>query len=216
MSLEHAELLIDSKSLWDILPDVIRVIGNSYKMNVEIAIPFFFAAHEAHQRGYEVMVSGQGPDELFAGYARYENMFLEGGPEMVEKALWDDVSVTDENNIQRDTKVIEFHGLHPFFPYLYSDFVTKALSIPATMNIDPKKKPARKLMFRRLAMMIGVPKEIAMEQKRATQYSSGSSKMLIDSLRDHVDSLKDQSKRRIQSHIEEILQGISHQQSKEG
>ena len=33
MSLEHAELLIDSKSLWDILPDVIRVIGNSYKMN---------------------------------------------------------------------------------------------------------------------------------------------------------------------------------------
>ncbi|TFG32422.1 hypothetical protein EU527_10095 [Candidatus Thorarchaeota archaeon] len=215
MSIDMIEVRIDSDSLWQALPDVIRSIGQSKRMDVEIAIPFYFAAREAKKREFSVMVSGQGPDELFGGYARYEKIMIEQGPEEVEAALWRDVSVTDKANIQRDARVLCHHGLQPFFPYLYPDFVNLALSIPATLNIDPTKKPARKLMFRQLAMKMGVPKEIAMEQKRATQYSSGTSKMLIESMRDNFRSFRNLSKREIQSAMQESLDQINHQQSME-
>ena len=212
MSLDIIEVTIDSDGIWEIIPEIMQSTKKTDRMNVEIAIPFFIAAREAHKRGYEVMVSGQGPDELFAGYARYEKMFIESGSETVEAALWNDYSITDEANIQRDTKVIECNGLKPFFPYLHRKFVECALSIPAEMNIDPTKKPARKLMFRELAVLMGVPKQVAMQQKRATQYSSGTSKMLIHSIMDHVQNLRNQSKRSVEMHMNEILEKINRQQ----
>jgi len=215
MSLDLVEATIDSETVWEVIPEVTQLIKKTDRMNVEIAIPFFLAAQEAHRLGFGTMVSGQGPDELFGGYARYERMFIESGSEAVEAALWNDYSVTDEANIKRDRNVIEYHKLKPFFPYLHPEFAACALSIPAVMNIDPKKKPARKLMFRKLAAVMGVPKNVAMEQKRATQYSSGTSKMLVQSIIEHIPTLSKQSKRSVEVHMDEILEKINRQQSVE-
>lgn len=205
MSLEIVEVRIDSDSLWKALPQVVRSIKTRKRMDVEIAIPFFFAAREAHERGYSLIISGQGPDELFAGYARYEKLMIEHGTEKVEDALWEDFSITDEANIQRDIRAISAHGLDTFFPFLDLDFARTALSLPATLNIDPNRKPARKLMFRELALQMGVPREVAMTPKRATQYSSGTTKMLVESLRANVDSMRGLTKRELQSAIQEFL-----------
>lgn len=215
LAIELLEVRIDSDSLWQSLPEVVRSIGKSRRMDVEIAIPFFFAAREAKRRGFRLMVSGQGPDELFGGYARYEKMMLEQGPEKVEEALWRDVSTTYEMNIQRDVRVLQYYNIQAFFPYLHPNFVSLALSIPAALNIDPSKTPARKLIFRELALMMGVPRTIAMEQKRATQYSSGSSKMLIESMKGHIDYLKNKSRREIQLLVQTYLDQINLQQSME-
>ncbi len=215
LSLDLVEVRIDSENLWKTLHCIMQVIKKTDRMNVEIAIPFFFASQEARKQGYEIMISGQGPDELFGGYARYESMFIDKGPEAVEKALWRDYSVTDEANIQRDSQVIEYHQLRPFFPYLHPKFVSCALTIPAVMNIDPQQTPARKLMFRKLAVMMGIPEEIAILQKRATQYSSGTSKMLIQAIKEHVEGYRNESKRAIQLNMDEILEKISHQQFSE-
>jgi len=205
MSLEIVEVRIDSDSLWKALPQVVHSIKTRKRMDVEIAIPFFFAAREARELGYNLIISGQGPDELFAGYARYEKLMIEQGTEKVEEALWADYSVTDEANIQRDILAISAHGLDTFFPFLNLDFARTALTLPATLNIDPNRKPARKLMFRQLALKIGVPREVAMTPKRATQYSSGTSKMLVESLRAHVDTMRNLTKRELQSAIQEFL-----------
>ena len=206
MSLDIVEVRIDSNSLWKALPQVVHSIKTRKRMDVEIAIPFFFAAREARERGYNLIVSGQGPDELFAGYARYEKLMIEEGTEKVEEALWKDYSVTDEANIQRDIRAISAHGLDTFFPFLDLDFARTALTLPATLNINPNRKPARKLMFRELALKMGVPRDVAMTPKRATQYSSGTSKMLVESLRAHVDTMRELTKRELQSAIQDFLE----------
>ena len=208
MSLEIVEVNIDANSLWEALPQVVHSIKTRKRMDVEIAIPFFFAARESRKRGYNLIISGQGPDELFAGYARYEKLMIEQGTEKVEEALWTDFSVTDEANIQRDIRAISAHGLETFFPFLDLDFARTALTLPATLNIDPNRKPARKLMFRELAMKLGVPREIAMTPKRATQYSSGTSKMIVESLRANVDTMRGLTKRELQSAIQDFLNNI--------
>ncbi|MGY5881166.1 MAG: asparagine synthase-related protein [Candidatus Thorarchaeota archaeon] len=205
MSLDMIEVRIDLESLWNALPQVVHSIKTRKRMDVEISIPLFLAAQEAQARGYPLLVSGQGPDELFAGYARYEKLMISEGTEKVEEALWVDVSITDEVNIQRDTRAINSHGLEAFFPFLYHKFTETALSLPATMNIDVNKTPSRKLMFRELAMKLGVPKEVAMTPKKATQFSSGTSKMLAKSLRENVKTLSKLSKKELQPAIQEYL-----------
>ena len=208
MSLPIVEVHIDSDSLWKSLPKVVNAIKRTKRMDVEISLPFFFAAQEAHNRGYGLILSGQGPDELFGGYARYEKMMLEQGPEKVESALWEDVSVTEEANIQRDTLAVGVHGLGAFFPYLHQEFARTALTIPATLNINPEKNPSRKLLFRELAMRLGVPKEVAQTPKRATQYSSGTSKMLEQTLRKNVDSMRERTKKEVHQAIQEFLDSL--------
>ncbi|MHA1135954.1 MAG: asparagine synthase C-terminal domain-containing protein [Candidatus Thorarchaeota archaeon] len=208
MSLPLVEVPIDSDSLWEALPLVVNTIKSRKRMDVEIALPFFFAAREARKRGYNLIVSGQGPDELFAGYARYERFMIDHGPEKVESALWDDVSITEEANIQRDCRAVGYHGLIAFFPFLHEEFARTALTIPATLNIDPSKKPSRKLLFRKLAMLLGVPEKVVITPKRATQYSSGTSKMLEISLRNRVDSLRRLTKKELHPAIQEYLDSI--------
>ncbi|TFH10015.1 MAG: hypothetical protein E4H14_03425, partial [Candidatus Thorarchaeota archaeon] len=112
---------------------------------------------------------------------------------------------------QRDTRVIKSQGLEVFFPFLDREFSITALTIPATLNIDPNKTPSRKLMFRELAMKLGVPKDVAMTPKRATQYSSGTSKMLDRSLREHVKILSKLSRKELHPAIQEYLDEMKYQ-----
>lgn len=208
MFLKHIEIPIDSELIWNALPQVAHAIKSRKRMDLEIAIPFFFAAREARSQGYDVVVSGQGPDELFAGYARYEKLLIEQGPQKVEDMLWTDVSITDEVNIQRDIGAISAHGLESFFPFLDQEFVRTALTIPVTMNIDPSKRPSRKLLFRELALKLGVPQDVALTPKRATQYSSGTAKMLGESIRLHVEGMRELTKKELKQAIQGFLDGL--------
>jgi asparagine synthase (glutamine-hydrolysing) len=178
----HAIIEIAEPEIWEALPEVIHAIETSDRMQVEIALPFFFTAREAKRRGYELVVSGQGPDELFAGYARYVTLMREKGSKAVEEALVHDVSATHEANIQRDVRAIAANGVGVFFPYLYPPFVRESLALPATLKIDFDREPVRKAIFRELATSFGLLDEIADAPKRATQYSSGTSKLLASAI----------------------------------
>jgi len=205
INLPLAEIELTSKVIWNALPELLRAIDTRKRMDVEIALPFFLAAKEAKSRGYELLVSGQGPDELFGGYSRYEKMMVEQGPEEVEKALWADFSITDQVNLIRDSQAVKVHGIDIVFPYAYTEFARIALTVPATLNIDPSKRPSRKLLFRELAIRLGVPPNVAFTPKRATQYSSGSARLLEQAIRDNVDSVKDLPKRDIHLAIQKFL-----------
>jgi asparagine synthetase B (glutamine-hydrolysing) len=209
LSLESIVLKIDSRVLWNALPDVIHSIETSDRMHVEIALPFFFAAQEAKQRGVCSMVSGQGPDELFAGYSKHEKLMKERGSEAVEDALWSEILVTHETNIQRDVRAIVAHGLDVFFPYLYPPFVRTAMSLPASLKVDPNRIPSRKIIFRELAEHLGLPSEISNAPKHATQYSSGASKLLSLAVLERVEGESEFTKREIPAVTQQALDIIA-------
>jgi asparagine synthetase B (glutamine-hydrolysing) len=195
LSLDHMIVDFNEDIVWNILPEVIYAIESTKRMDVEIAIPFFLAAKRTKEEGIRYLVSGQGPDELFAGYARYERFLVEDGAERVAAELWADFSMSHEANIVRDEKVMAYHGINTSFPYLNVNFCNLAFALPIELILDPSKKPSRKIIFREAAQWFGIPEEIANAQKRATQFSSGSAKMLRKSVSKYVEDAKDSSKK---------------------
>ncbi|MHA1949897.1 MAG: DUF7411 family protein [Candidatus Thorarchaeota archaeon] len=209
LSLDHELVTLDVETVWETLPEIIYAIESCGRMDVEIAIPFFLAANAAKTAGCKVLVSGQGPDELFAGYVRYEKMFLEKGADVVSDNLWADYSVTHETNIARDVGAIEYHGIGSFFPFLDLAFSYTALSTPVDLLLDPSNTPSRKILFRELAKRAGLPSDIADIQKHATQYSSGSSKILAQAVVKYVPEAKGLSKRDTSVIVGKVLHTIA-------
>lgn len=157
------ELTMDE--LESALPYVINAIGSADAMKVSIALPMYFASKDAHNDGIRVILSGQGADELFAGYKRYESMTA---PEL-ESALRKDLENIAQNNLERDDAVTMANSVELRVPYLDRKVVELALGIAPELKIY---NGVRKYILRLAASMI-LPDELVWKEKKAAQYSSG-------------------------------------------
>ncbi len=157
------ELTIDEVE--SALPKVIRAIETPDPLMVSIAMPLFFASRDAHANGIRVMLSGQGADELFAGYKRYESM----SPDELELALRKDLDNIAENNLERDDAVTMANAVELRVPYLDRQVVELALRIAPEFKVH---NGVRKYILRLAARGI-LPDELAFKEKKAAQYSSG-------------------------------------------
>jgi asparagine synthase (glutamine-hydrolysing) len=111
------------------------------------------------------MLTGQGADELFAGYRRYESM----PPPELESALKHDLDNIAENNLERDDAVTMANSVELRVPYLDREVVELALRIAPELKVHGG---VRKYILRLCAKKI-LPDELAFKEKKAAQYSSG-------------------------------------------
>jgi len=211
LGLELVEVEMQADAVWEALPSLLWATETSCLMDIEIALPFFLAARKASQDGLTLMVSGQGPDELFAGYARHLRLFDEGGTNALEEQLWKEVSMTHELNIERDERAIAFHSLEAIFPYLETSFVNLSMTTPGEWKVDPDSSPSQKILFRELARALGLPEEIAMIPKRATQYSSGSGRVIQEAVSKHVRDASSLGRKKLRALTQAVLDRLSHE-----
>jgi asparagine synthase (glutamine-hydrolysing) len=147
------------------IPNVVKAIESPDPLMVSIALPLYFASKYANSDGLRVILSGQGADELFAGYKRYESL----GPEDLEISLRKDLDNIAKNNLERDDAVTMANSVELRVPYLDKKVIELALSISPELKIH---KGIRKYILRRAASKI-LPDELAWKEKKAAQYSSG-------------------------------------------
>jgi len=145
--------------------DVIKAIESPDPLMVSIAMPLYLASKYAHSDGLRVILSGQGADELFAGYKRYESM----KPEDLEKALRTDIANIAQNNLERDDAVTMANSVELRVPYLDKKVIELALCIAPELKIY---NGIRKYILRRAASKI-LPHKLVWKEKKAAQYSSG-------------------------------------------
>jgi asparagine synthase (glutamine-hydrolysing) len=167
LDLELEIVPITEKEIDEVLSSILAVIPRWSVTEVEIAVTLYFVAAAAEERGYARILAGQGADELFGGYARYErSKDLEGDLHRDVEAL--------PLQLARDQAVANLHGAYFSLPYLDVRVVRAALAIPACEKVSAgvRKRPLREVASRFL------PPEIAFYQKKAMQYGSGVSSML--------------------------------------
>ncbi|MCW4046193.1 MAG: asparagine synthetase B [Candidatus Bathyarchaeota archaeon] len=164
-----------------VISKVVGLIEEPDPVKASIGIPFYWTAEKAAEAGLHVLLAGQGADELFGGYQRYVSDYLTYGEENVRRAMFEDVARLHESNIERDVKICRFHGVELRLPFASYQIAQFALSLPLELKIEKNQNSLRKLVLRKVAENIGLPKSIVEKPKKAMQYATGVSDALKNS-----------------------------------
>lgn len=166
LGLKLKEYVFDIDDVKDAVPSVMFAIEEPNAMNLAIGIPLYFATKLASEDGTKILLSGQGADELFGGYAKYLT-----NPRIMEK----DLTEMGEKNLARDDKIAMLNGVEGRFPFLDINMVKSALRVPLKYKIH---NGTRKAILREVALELGLPKEVAYREKKACQYGTNAKKLL--------------------------------------
>jgi len=161
-----------------IISKVVELIEEPDPIKASIGLPFYWTAKKAAEAGFQVLLAGQGADELFGGYQRYVNEYMLEGDEQVRKTMYNDVVKIHESNIERDEKICSFHDVELRLPFASYQIAKFALSLPTELKIEKKADSLRKLVLRKAAENMGLSEAIAKNPKKAVQYSTGISSAL--------------------------------------
>jgi asparagine synthase (glutamine-hydrolysing) len=162
LGLECSAVVIPVNEIEAALHRVLPIIPEKGPVDVAIAVTQFFIARAAKELGHTRVLTGQGADELFGGYARYLNV------EDVDLQLKKDFESLSLQGI-RDQAVAGLHGTYLSLPYLDLRVVHAARKLPGRGRITAG---IRKRALREVAARF-IPPEIAWYEKKAMQYGSG-------------------------------------------
>ena len=133
------------------------------------------------------MIFGQGADELFGGYKKYESY---SGEELFW-VLKRDVEMLGVNNLERDVKLAYKAGMNIITPYLQWNIIKAVMKIPAEYKVRKENgEVIRKYSLRKIAEKY-LPVEIAYRQKKAVQYSTKTTSILEKIAKKEGVSVKD-------------------------
>jgi asparagine synthase (glutamine-hydrolysing) len=170
---------------------VVELIEEPYPVNVAIGLPFYWNAQRAAEAVFRVMLAGQGADELFGGYQRYVKEYIAKGDAAVRQTMFYDVAGIYESNVERDEKICGFFDVELRIPFGSYEMVEFATSLPTELKFECKADSLRKLVLRKAAEDMGIPKDIAEKPKKAVQYSTGTSDVLKKIAKKHNQTLKE-------------------------
>ena len=201
----------------EVLPNVVSIIDRKEDpLQVSCAVPVYIAAKAAAKDGLKIMLSGQGGDELFGGYARYLKEV--GDKKKLTDVMKRDVKRAYDDNLNRDMAMAKAHDIELRFPFM-NDKLGKFVmnDIPVEFKIksitDEKKSEfscidemegsryVRKYILRKVAKEFGVPNNILNRPKKALQYGSHSMKMLDKIAKEEGFS----GKNRMRAYLESLL-----------
>lgn len=173
LGLDLRVINIDEQKVKMILPEIIESIETEGLLQVEVAIPLYLVAKAASEDGIRVMFSGQGADELFAGYWWYKDVVREEGFLKLHTKLWEDLDLAYDDTLEREDKVTMAHSVELRVPYLDRNVVQCAMRISPRLKIRDDKDSVRKWVHRNVAAMLGVPHYTAYREKDMAQSGSG-------------------------------------------
>lgn len=159
----------EKKELPIIIKDIIKITKSSNPITVGVAIPGYLCAKKAKSKKINVLFSGLGSDELFAGYHKFR--LTKDIKEETKKCL----DNLQKDNLDRDQAIASYFNLSVECPYLDKDLINYSL------NIDPKyliSKTQNKIIIREIGKDLGLNKEFSERKKVACQYGSNSDRVI--------------------------------------
>jgi asparagine synthase (glutamine-hydrolysing) len=154
--------IIDDRMVADHLPTITGIAATDNPVDIGIAATQYFISWWAGELGFRRILSGQGADEQFGGYARYLS-----SPDLARDLSRDLDGIVHQ--IERDQSVAAHFGCYFSMPYL------DARVVRAAGALDPSEKirnGVRKYALREVARHY-IPPDIAASEKKAMQYGSG-------------------------------------------
>ena len=135
---DHFEHTFTAADVAEVLPHVIYHLESADVDLVRSAVPTHFAAALARQH-VKAVLTGEGADELFAGYT-YHHAYVDSPRELADE-LTRSLNAMHNINLQRVDRITMGVGLEARTPFLDRDLIDFVQSIPATLKLchtDPE------------------------------------------------------------------------------
>ncbi|MBQ2666142.1 asparagine synthetase B [Methanobrevibacter sp.] len=157
------------------LPQVVNAIGDDNLMKVGVGMTTYLATKMVAEDGLKVAISGQGADELFGGYKRYLESFVN---DTLNYDIRMDISDMHHVNLERDDACSMLNSVELRLPFLDKKLVELVMNIQDNKKIVSMHDDMRKSILRKIAFEEGLDYEIAYRPKKAAQYGTGIDKIL--------------------------------------
>jgi len=163
------EIRLDKETVIDDLIQMFNIAGTRDRLMLSFETPLFNVCKKCKE---DMILVGQGADELFAGYAKYVGL----GHQELRDRLDLDFEKLMTVNLAHEAKVARHFGKRICYPYLDATVVMRTKSLPIEM-MAPMDMESRKMVLREIATGMGF-EEVAKMRKKAAQYGSGTSRLV--------------------------------------
>jgi asparagine synthase (glutamine-hydrolysing) len=172
----HHEYIITPEEVTAKLPEIIYYLESFDQDLVRSAIPCYFTSRMAAEY-VKVILTGEGADELFAGYTYYKDIPDE---DVLHKELRRSVSGLHNINLQRVDRMTMAHAIEGRVPFLDLNMIELGQQIPA--NLKLVGEPLVEKWILRKAFEDMLPQEIVWRKKEQFDEGSGTVDMLDELL----------------------------------
>ena len=162
LGIDWSHILISEEDLEDNIKEMIKITGTVNPITLSFEIPLFYVSKNVPE---EIIIGGQGADELFAGYSKYIGL----SEEEFRNQRDADMASLLTRTLKHESLVGKHFGKTVLYPYLDSR-VTDVVNRMDMKDLMPGD--VRKRCLREVAEEIGQP-EVAAKKKKAAQYGSG-------------------------------------------
>jgi asparagine synthase (glutamine-hydrolysing) len=175
--------IVSHEDLEPVLRQMITIIEFNRLVLLENCSCFFYVFKLASEQGLDIVLSANGMDELFGGYALFQRHFSR--EETIMRELMRTLITTAKHDKTAIEKVAALFDITYCCPFLTKPFIEFALTVPLALKLTDNDDAVRKHVVRNAALLFEVPHATAFQPKKAFQYSSGIHKSIQRLARDH-------------------------------
>jgi len=173
---EHYEVKINLQQLVDILPEVIYYLESFDPSLVRSAASNFIISKYAHNKGIQVILSGEGGDEIFCGYRHLKN----NSSEELFAGQMECIKALHNNAVLRLDRMNMCHSLKVIAPLISEELLSYSMKIPGKYKIKEEDgQLIEKWIFRKAFEKV-LPESIAWRTKQEFSRGSGSASVLAN------------------------------------
>jgi len=173
---DHRERIYTAEEALGAVPEVVRVIESFDPSLVRSAVANYLVAELAAE-DVKVVLTGEGADEIFAGYEYLQDL---QGEEDLHAELVRTIEGLHNLNLQRADRVTMAHGLEARVPFLELDMIALGLALPAGWKLAGPDQPEKRLL--REAFAGWLPEEFLWRGKSQFGDGSGASSVLSEAM----------------------------------
>ena len=175
----HHEYSFTVEEVIELLPEIIYSLESFDQDLVRSAIPTYFCSRLASEY-VKVILTGEGADELFAGYTYYRDYHDDN---FLHQELHRSVESLHNVNLQRVDRMTMAHGLEARVPFLSTEMIEIAQTIPIELKLRKMSSGQRiEKWILRKAFEDLLPEDIVWRDKEQFDEGSGTVDMMQEAV----------------------------------
>ncbi|MBN1376525.1 MAG: asparagine synthetase B [Dehalococcoidia bacterium] len=173
IGLEHKVMRLNYQDIDKLIPRVIHAVEERDFVQIEAGIGVLAAVEQACADGFKIILSGQGPDELWGGYSWYPEIIAKDGYDVLVERMRGDLERSDIETLDRENRIAMSQGAYMVFPFIENEIVMLAMNVDPRLKIKSADDRVGKHPHREAAIKLGLPILFADRSKEAAQHGTG-------------------------------------------